>query len=1236
MSKSYRFDFSKGINVVGDKSTLGPGWVTVANNVDLRSGLPSPYKAPTHFKSAPYGTTKIFEFRGKFYYSEGNRDYAAEYVDGRDRIYYIPTGGQARKIVSDVDVPLGQKPPAQAVAVASTEQLVPQVTVTKSSGSSEFVVGDTRSYRVSALTEGGTQPASGSVQVTITEDGQDIDVSWAACPSAIGYWVFASSSAGKERKITEVGPSATGITDRGQFPASGEAASNYDVVSQFRYIYTFERTVNNMTDESGPSPLSSVAPSGKGRLISFDTYSDGFFDNENTVTINKGTVTVTATADFATAAKISTATYNLVLNQTVFTTVAAHGFEEGEKIIFNAAFTDPLYRNKEFRVYNCSGSSFTIRNIKAPLDDLGDGKTRLASAYRTLIAFNAVPNTPVATGDAVYIALSGVSNSFTNGVYKARRFDDLSFWIDAYTTTAGTITASSDVKYVPKNGYVTYRNLYRTGDAGGYFLVKQVPIYDSSVVDDKVSLYLGDAISSYYTENGVEVMYAAPPTAMSSVVTHYGMLAAIHNNRVRWTPIGRPDAWPEVFYYEFPHKPIALASYGQALIVLCKDGIYRIDGNNPTQLSLSTTNAVNGCIAQYSVQKTHAGLAYLSDRGVMLFNGTDSTCITDTRIRSKFFTNPSGTTSPIYHWWHPTLMGYNYANLAYEDGILANAVNFAPLVDTVTAVGVTKDIKSFYNNGKYYLYYGNQSGYYPMNTTICIDLQMSDMPITTLGLKAIDVHVSDMEEAYALVPDSGLPYGGGGIEISGGINGVLPGPILLDMYIDTPGSVNGTHRIRQRDLSDGTGAWTTYCDLPASITTGNFTLEAWVFTYGTDVWVNAVNDFDDFATNLNMPNVISAYRLDTIDDNNAGSFTVVATNGYSLTTDPDQPRWEGNTANAGWATQQFLKPSNCYFPVYPGFSRRVDYTGVNAYQQVENPGMVSRQICSGILYTLPYHFTYAPKTTVSHVTVTDDLTQRRITYLMNPALEGKEIPPFSGHIVTKEEIYRVDAKVALSMSGYPGGGASMTEKLNTGDSFTAFWNGVDFRIAAEFEGFGTLPKRATAPLICSLPSYRKNESFARYAIGAYDYGAISYPNGLEGDPDTQNAQKYNFSTDVGTSYYYESCFNNYNSLVYPGTLPSITNANIVGAWNVPSQTYYLDAGIRKRSACPPEYYVCKSTVGNPRTESGRFFLVKSSNPNGDRYSIFSSILEDGRLLHIEGIETATPSLWIDGTKIKDY
>lgn len=650
--KSYRFDFTGGVNVVGDKAVMKETFVTVADNCFLRSGAPRGIKMPTFSHTPPAGTTQIFEFRGKWYYSSVERSYVAEYVGGRDRIFYTQYGGNPRKIVDGVEVPLGTKPPGASAQISAGTTIKTTPTVTVLDGGS-FAANRNRSYRIAVETVNGILPPGERVLVTTPSEvsgtpyvSKYINLTWPRVESAVNYMIFAGDGS-EESLLERVGAGTLSYNDYGTKGTTGDLASNYEVRAPYAYFHTYERFVNGMEDESAPSPLTTQVEANLGRTLTFDPVGEGFYYQEGSVNITTG-ITITDSATPA-AIDITTVTYQPSLNQVQFDTLAAHGLATNDRARIDLA-SDPNWTAVEYPIIAdpTVNTRFYVKGGVIPT-----GTTGTARASKFQVDLGATPTTPVQTGDVVYMLLGNAKGyndlTITYACGKATRVSDTQFYVQTYVDNlaAGAVTCSS-LRYVPKNGYIRYRNVYRTGDSDAFQLVKQLPINELTMVDDVSATNLGDLPDSYYTENGITVIYAMPPLGMEGVIRHYDMLAGIDGHKVRWTPNGRPDAWPTDFYYDFASKPIELASFAQSLIVLCEDALYRIDGNIATDLSQTKTRAENGCIAPGTVQKTHAGLVYLSNRGLMVFDGMDARCLTDQKIPGKFFTHPSVGADSIY------------------------------------------------------------------------------------------------------------------------------------------------------------------------------------------------------------------------------------------------------------------------------------------------------------------------------------------------------------------------------------------------------------------------------------------------------------------------------------------------------------------------------------------------------------------------------------------------------------
>ena len=119
LRKTFRIDYSNGINEIIDKSLLPEKFATVLDNVDIRSGFSNGFKEPIFYKVvSPSTTKKIFKYRGKWIYSDEYRDYVYQFIEDQERILFTSDATRPKKIVNDSDiVPLGTNKPKSSVTV---------------------------------------------------------------------------------------------------------------------------------------------------------------------------------------------------------------------------------------------------------------------------------------------------------------------------------------------------------------------------------------------------------------------------------------------------------------------------------------------------------------------------------------------------------------------------------------------------------------------------------------------------------------------------------------------------------------------------------------------------------------------------------------------------------------------------------------------------------------------------------------------------------------------------------------------------------------------------------------------------------------------------------------------------------------------------------------------------------------------------------------------------------------
>ena len=337
-------------------------------------------------------------------------------------------------------------------------------------------------------------------------------------------------------------------------------------------------------------------------------------------------------------------------------------------------------------------------------------------------------------------------------------------FINVFTpTSSNTINVLYDVPY---NNYIKYWNIYRAGDSGSTFeFVSQQPIGVTTYIDTISTTNLGAALPTEYTDTstGGAIVFQPPPIDLICPQLYNGMLFGISGNALRWGPTGFPDAWPAAYSKSFSFPPQCLIVYAGGIFVFCENGIWRGDGNLPGTMSFTQLQA-DGCIAPFSPKLIGEHIIYAAKRGLMLIRGMEAICLTERFIPYRLMTEPSsfmgGVTAQNF-WWFTTDHTSAYGAL------LDAGMNPIPAVDTfgwVTAkdkptTGLIYEARSFVWQNKYYLYFVNlPTSEFAGNPCWCVDLgivqlafTLPNYPITTLGFKPQDVHVSSTGECFALL-----------------------------------------------------------------------------------------------------------------------------------------------------------------------------------------------------------------------------------------------------------------------------------------------------------------------------------------------------------------------------------------------------------------------------------------------------------------------------------------------------
>jgi len=356
--KTVRLDFSGGVNVITDKSVLPDKFASVIDNVDLRSGFPRCVKEPIFYKAVAESNTKqIFSYRGRWIYSDKPRDYATEFINGSERIYFTEDGAIPKKMVEGVEVPLGTPRPTSQPLVSSANNIVPIIDKIELIDGGNLAAGGYY-YAVSAEFPNGITAPSNIASKTFTgANEKNVKITWTAVSGAIAYVVFGRANGYENmQRMVRVDASVNTFIDDGTLTPSQDRASQYFDDNQVSYVYTYERLVVNMYDESGLSPVSEVIRTNSGRNVTRDFLNDGFLNQPSSkyITDTDGYQfqaipnPSTSTFPYYPQVNIISFVFDRYLKQVIFECYEDHNLSTGDEIKFSgSSWTDASYNKQK-------------------------------------------------------------------------------------------------------------------------------------------------------------------------------------------------------------------------------------------------------------------------------------------------------------------------------------------------------------------------------------------------------------------------------------------------------------------------------------------------------------------------------------------------------------------------------------------------------------------------------------------------------------------------------------------------------------------------------------------------------------------------------------------------------------------------------------------------------------------------------------------------------------------------
>lgn len=170
---------------------------------------------------------------------------------------------------------------------------------------------------------------------------------------------------------------------------------------------------------------------------------------------------------------------------------------------------------------------------------------------------------------------------------------------------------------------VTHKRIYRVGGNFTQFtmvveLDKTELIYVDQLPESQVD---GRPLES-------ESFYAAPE-GLAFLSTAYAMLFGALGDQLRFTPIGKPNAWPPEYSIQFEDDITGIGPVANGILVMTLTSTYLITGTGPLTLAQQTLRGDQGCVAFESIQQASLGtVIWASQDGLCTSSGNDVQSLT--------------------------------------------------------------------------------------------------------------------------------------------------------------------------------------------------------------------------------------------------------------------------------------------------------------------------------------------------------------------------------------------------------------------------------------------------------------------------------------------------------------------------------------------------------------------------------------------------------------------------------
>lgn len=336
-----------------------------------------------------------------------------------------------------------------------------------------------------------------------------------------------------------------------------------------------------------------------------------------------------------------------------------------------------------------------------------------------------------------------------------------------YNATDGTESAPSDISAELEvdsgsiqisllndspDSQVTTKRLYRVGgNITQFTLVTEVDLLTTVFVDTLSDINLDGRLLE--SDN-----YYEAPIGLQFLSESYAMLFGAIGSSLRFTPIGKPNAWPPEYELQFDADITGLGPVANGVLVFTRTKTFIVTGTGPTSLAQQSLRGDQGCIAFESINEAYEGtLIWASEDGLCTSSGNNVISLTKAYLGEiKLDPISSAVNDEVYYcqntdgsilaWDYRFQTIPKYLNLGTESlsvalGVLygySNGELYSLYKDTNNTMFKYKSPRfvegSFSENKTYKKVYVRSEG------DIIIDIIIDDEIVATMNLSSKDTH----------------------------------------------------------------------------------------------------------------------------------------------------------------------------------------------------------------------------------------------------------------------------------------------------------------------------------------------------------------------------------------------------------------------------------------------------------------------------------------------------------------